>query len=291
MLHTEKKLPIIKPRKMRGANRKRSVDEGEEEEIVIGSAVNDIVSKKKINQFSTKKEEQKEMDVSHSFESQRELRAGDNFLFSTNEYEPSDRKNQFKNKMTGKGPIRSSASIRTTARFDYQPDICKDYFETGVCGYGDNCKFAHIREDYKTGWQLEKEWNEEQKKKQRAGGYVEDEPPKVEEKDDKLPWACFICRQPFKNPVVTICKHYFCEKCALDNYNGGKQPKCFICNEPTNGIFNTAREIVNKMKRQAEKEAREKSGVQEEPNVEDLQKAVEAEHTKDRTYRAGWAIV
>ena len=29
----------------------------------------------------------------------------------------------------------------------------------------DNCKFAHIRETYKTGWVLEKEFEEEQRKK------------------------------------------------------------------------------------------------------------------------------
>ncbi|KAK7359254.1 hypothetical protein VNO77_01207 [Canavalia gladiata] len=35
------------------------------------------------------------------------------------------------------GPLRASAHIRVSARFDYQPDICKDYKETGYCGYGD----------------------------------------------------------------------------------------------------------------------------------------------------------
>jgi len=288
MTEAEKKSVIIKPRKMRGTNRKRTVGEEDVEETVA-SIVNDVVAnKKKINTFTTKKSDQKDMDVTHSFESKREHRVADNFLFSTNEYESMDRKNQFQNKMTGKGPIRSTASIRVTARFDYQPDICKDYFETGFCGYGDNCKFAHIREDYKPGWQVEKEWEEEQKKKQRMGGYIEEEKPVEKEKDDGLPWACFICRQPFKNPVVTVCKHYFCEKCALDHYNGGKQPKCYICNEPTNGVFNTAREIVNKMKKQAEK-AKEKSE-DEEPDMEKLQKDVAAAHQADRTYQAGWAI-
>lgn len=55
------------------------------------------------------------------------------------------------------GPIRASTHIGVSARFDYQPDICKDYEETGYCGYGDSCKFMHDRGDYKSGWQLEKE--------------------------------------------------------------------------------------------------------------------------------------
>lgn len=34
------------------------------------------------------------------------------------------------------GPKQASANIRVTCRFDYQPDICKDWKETGYCGYG-----------------------------------------------------------------------------------------------------------------------------------------------------------
>ena len=49
------------------------------------------------------------------------------------------------------GPLRASAHIRMSVRFDYQPDICKDYKETGYCGYGDSCKFMHDRGDYKSG--------------------------------------------------------------------------------------------------------------------------------------------
>lgn len=54
------------------------------------------------------------------------------------------------------GPLRASTNVRMTVRFDYQPDICKDYKETGFCGYGDACKFVHDRGDYKSGWELDK---------------------------------------------------------------------------------------------------------------------------------------
>jgi RING finger protein 113A len=41
--------------------------------------------------------------------------------------------------------------------------------------------------------------------------------------DNDLPFACYICRKPWgksgpdvaQHPVVTRCKHYFCETCAL----------------------------------------------------------------------------
>lgn len=60
-----------------------------------------------------------------------------------------------------KGPIRAPAHLRVSVRWDYQPDICKDYKETGYCGFGDSCKFLHDRSDYKHGWQLEREWNDQ----------------------------------------------------------------------------------------------------------------------------------
>lgn len=149
------------------------------------------------------------------------------------------------------GPLRASAHIRVSARFDYQPDICKDYKETGYCGYGDACKFMHDRGDYKSGWQLEKEWDEAEKARKRnlaLGGNDEDEEDvdqTEDEEDDELPFACFICREPFVDPVVTKCKHYFCEHCALKHHARNK--KCFVCNKPTMGTFNVAQEIKKKM--------------------------------------------
>jgi hypothetical protein len=34
------------------------------------------------------------------------------------------------------GPRTGTSNIRITQRFDYQPDVCKDYKETGYCGFG-----------------------------------------------------------------------------------------------------------------------------------------------------------
>ena len=71
-----------------------------------------------------------------------------------------------RNKTTGLyGPTRGANNVRLTMYVDYKPEICKDYKETGYCGYGDCCKFLHDRTDYKEGWQVEKEWEEIQKKK------------------------------------------------------------------------------------------------------------------------------
>lgn len=155
------------------------------------------------------------------------------------------------------GPLRASAHIRWSVRFDYQPDICKDYKETGYCGYGDSCKFMHDRGDYKSGWQMDREWDEaEQKRKARmAQGLLDEEDgPEDDEDDDGLPFACFMCREPFKDPVVTNCKHYFCEQCALKHH--AKNKHCFVCNKATNGVFNTAFDILKK--KSAEKDGLDK---------------------------------
>ncbi len=37
----------------------------------------------------------------------------------------------------------------------------KVFFFLGYCGFGDSCKFLHDRSDYKHGWQLEREWNDQ----------------------------------------------------------------------------------------------------------------------------------
>ncbi|XP_004927589.1 E3 ubiquitin-protein ligase RNF113A [Bombyx mori] len=138
-----------------------------------------------------------------------------------------------------KGPIRAPANLRATVRWDYQPDICKDYKETGFCGFGDSCKFLHDRSDYKHGWQLEREELE-------TPGQDGDSDYEIHS-DEELPFKCFVCREGFTNPVVTKCKHYFCEKCALEQYK--KSTRCFICNAQTGGVFNPAKELEAKLKK------------------------------------------
>ena len=159
------------------------------------------------------------------------------------------------------GPMRASSNVRTTARFDYDPSICKDYKETGTCGYGDSCIYLHDRSDYKSGWQIEQEWKD--KERQRAkellgsaagdfGGDGDDGQggtTRSGSSGSTLPFACFICRGPFVKPVKTICEHYFCEKCALQRFGKQKKHDCAVCGEPTKGNFSVAQEIIEDQKR------------------------------------------
>ncbi|THH18743.1 hypothetical protein EW146_g2282 [Bondarzewia mesenterica] len=145
------------------------------------------------------------------------------------------------------GPQRSNTStIRTVTIVDYQPDVCKDYKETGFCGFGDTCKFLHDRGTYLAGWQLDKLAANPKKQ-------VEDQSDSDDDSDEEdIPFACILCRKPYTEPVVTRCGHYFCSACAIKRF--AKTPKCAACGAPTGGIFNRAEKIMEKIKKRQEKE-------------------------------------
>lgn len=54
--------------------------------------------------------------------------------------------------------------------------------------------------------------------------------------------------------MVTKCKHHFCEGCALKHFQTSR--RCFVCAEQTSGIFNKAKEIQEKIVREAAAAAR-----------------------------------
>jgi len=184
------------------------------------------------------------------------------------------------------GPTRGMSNVRSTMRIEYwnassgtDGGICKDYKETGYCGFGDSCKFLHDRSDYKQGYELEKEWEAKQKaiedkkrkqwekrmqKKAEAGTDASSSSEGVSDDSDEeeLPTACPGCNSKWEEcssiPVQTVCGHYFCEDCAMGNY--AKTPKCMACGAPTNGIFNSCEALEEKIKqRKAQKLARKKA--------------------------------
>lgn len=196
--------------------------------------------------------------------------------------------------MSGAGPARAPVHYRATSRFDYQPDICKDYKDTGFCGYGDACKFLHDRSDYKAGWQLEKEWEQQQRDKEHKAALdafsgAESSSSLPQPVDDGLPFACLICREPWharSAPVVTKCEHYFCEACALKHAQ--KTKRCFVCAENTGGIFNRSKALQAKIDQLKAKEEVEAGGEQTDESV----LAEYAEATKEkRGFTGGWGFV
>eukprot|EP00984_Skeletonema_dohrnii_P014207 scaffold5949_cov120-Skeletonema_dohrnii-CCMP3373.AAC.1 len=180
------------------------------------------------------------------------------------------------------GPLKATTFVRTTARFDYQPDICKDYKETGFCGFGDTCIYLHDRGDTKSGWQMEQEYEERKRgeeerkgremerfmnsmmcgevgsggggvKKKKSGDdddyFGNNKEDDAKSANDGIPYACHICRGPFQNPVVTTCGHYYCESCMQTRIRESGLTTCPICQKDTHGVLNHAQKLVAKKRR------------------------------------------
>ena len=168
------------------------------------------------------------------------------------------------------GPIKAPTNVRTITVTDFAPDVCKDYKNSGHCGFGDSCKFLHAREDYKQGWQLDRDWEKAGKNKsanktgtanKNGNGtttMTEDMSSSEEEEAalEKIPFACVICKESYKSPIVTKCGHYFCETCALKRYK--RNPSCAICGAGTNGVFNGAKNLKKMLDRKSERARRKR---------------------------------
>ena len=129
-----------------------------------------------------------------------------------------DLKEGVSRKSAAYGP--KAVNMRVTSRFDYQMDICKDYKDSGYCGFGDTCKFLHDRSVVKTGWELDREWAERNVVSK-----------KVEEEEEKK--VCYKCAK-YDELYKTQCNHIYCETCFLQT----SSVKCQKCGSPTFGIFN-----------------------------------------------------
>lgn len=161
------------------------------------------------------------------------------------------------------GPMKAPTNVRTVTVIDYAPDVCKDFKNSGWCGFGDNCKFLHDRSDHKQGWQLDREWETVTKGKKLQGTVVANaNRDKVDQDDDdddyamveNIPFVCIICGGPYREPIVTRCGHYFCEPCALTRYR--RDPSCAACGAGTNGVFNSAKRLKKLLEKKKERAAK-----------------------------------
>lgn len=128
-------------------------------------------------------------------------------------------------------------NVKVTMLTDFQPDVCKDFKQTGYCGYGDSCKFLHSRDDFKTGWKLNQEWkidDPSHSKNQTAVAHI--------------PFKCIICKGDYTNPIVTNCGHYFCGSCFTQRVR--KDPSCAICGQDTHGVARIAKKLNSILKEQ-----------------------------------------
>ena len=182
------------------------------------------------------------------------------------------------------GPVKSSTNVRTITVTDFAPDVCKDYKQTGFCGYGDSCKFLHARENFKQGWELDRDWEIGTKGKKVVGKTVASAnrsgPTGEEDEEDdafleSIPFVCIICKKPYTSPIVTKCGHYFCESCALQRYR--KNPSCAACGAGTGGVFNVAKKLNRLLDKKRERARKRREKALE--NGEEVDDEAEAEAT------------
>lgn len=182
-----------------------------------------LTRRKEAMERSKKLAESKELDTEY-----RGLKGYQQFIIQKD----TTKANAASDKNRVAGPVRAAANLRVTCRFDYKPDLCKDYNETGFCGFGDSCVFLHDRTEHKSSYQIEKEWEAEQERKRLE---VENAAEMIVTKEEvKKPTDCHVCKKPFKRPVKTLCSHYFCEMCVL------RQTKCPVCKAALLGSFKPA---------------------------------------------------
>jgi RING finger protein 113A len=276
-------------RKAKDALRKKDEDEEDDQQVGVESeSTNELVAQARQRLTGKSSDRATNLDsvvakdnaaaaVMHTFQANQQSATNGlrDLVTSTAEHHPSEksitettsttipsdgifRGDQVRNKFHA-GPIRAAAHVRVTARFDYQPDICKDYKETGFCGFGDTCIYLHDRGDTVSGWQLEQQWEEEQKRKKAkqeqemndfATGKVSSAASDgtITVTDDDIPFACHLCRGPFKNPVATRCLHYFCEACIMNHVRTVSEA-CPICNKDTGSVFNLPTKLLAKKRK------------------------------------------
>lgn len=169
------------------------------------------------------------------------------------------------------GPVRQMRNIQHSNGIDYNPSRCKDFHDSGYCAFGNSCIFIHDRTDYKSGHELDLEWEakvrrKEERRKRRAtkkqnGEDLDPEDLSSEEEgledyEEDLVYGdideqCLICGEDYKMPSLLPCGHVFCDSCALQQYKDEKT--CFKCGKVTGGIFNDGTKLVKKMRQERER--------------------------------------
>lgn len=134
-------------------------------------------------------------------------------------------------------PPRKIQKITT----DFQPDVCKDFWQNGYCGYGDTCKFLHLRDELRQKVPLKKDWKVDDEKKLQG-----------------VLSQCVLCGNDYKSPVQTECHHVFCKSCFLARF--AKTKACAVCDTDGLGVIKPVPKAkLDEMLKEGEKEGKQES--------------------------------
>lgn len=168
----------------------------------------------------------------------RKVEADSSFDDIATEIVTKSRKEESKNKeppLVGevKTPTIQNPSVQKqkyNVRFDYAAGLCKDYLETGYCGFGDSCIFLHDRGDYKMGWELDADFERQHQQKPDDTGFEIPEPV------DPSLTECPVCKRPHeKARMLPECGHRFCMTCIVNALK--TRLKCPLCKAVVSGTL------------------------------------------------------
>ena len=153
-------------------------------------ATNKIISEEQKNEIKTEKSKEEDKLKTKKpdffkelfYKSNKDLKNVRNDA-TTLRYDPDDVDYSLKDKH------KMNKFIKSSIRVDYKPGICKDFRDTGFCGFGDNCQFLHDRSDLYQGWELDNIFNMEEHKKKfltrkRQMPRIKEAELNIKEKDD-----------------------------------------------------------------------------------------------------------
>lgn len=211
------------------------------------AAENDLVQdviEESLN-ITNKTKHNEAMDINNLTESKIDIEGGE-----TKDLNEDSTMNLFlKSRAIQKNQIKQASNLKATILVDYQRDICKDFKQTGYCGYGDSCKFLHSRDDFKAGWKLNKDWKltEVEKSNEEYDEELKHNKDNKTEDSKEISLKCFICKDTYKNPIATPCKHYFCRTCFLKRIKS--DTTCPVCQKDTQGKAKIIHNMSNLVKR------------------------------------------